>query len=274
MGTGLDMTDHGTQSAHVICEPLPITPAQKLFERWQRDHDERARDELVQRFLPLARKLARRYTGAHEPVDDLMQVASLGLVKAIDRFDYERGVAFSSFAVPTILGELKRYFRDFGWSVHVSRGVQDRALKIEDVRRRLTGRHGRSPSINELAEYMEVGVEEILEAVEATGAHHAISFETPRDDGDGEAGTLGDSFGSEDERFELVEFGATVARAAEHLSERERQVLALRFVRDMTQTEIAEEVGVSQMQVSRILRKAIARLRQLTGDVLPISADE
>src|SRR6202161_4027299 len=133
----------------------------ELFARWQEHGDRRAREELVERFLPLARNLARRYAGAREPFDDLLQVASLGLVKAIDRFDIDRGAAFSSFAVPTILGELKRYFRDLGWSVHVPRGAQERALKVQEAQERLTTRTGRPPTVHELAEYLELAVEDV-----------------------------------------------------------------------------------------------------------------
>src|SRR5450755_3837334 len=134
-----------------------------LFERWQRHNDVRARDELVERFLPLARKLARRYSGAREPFDDLLQVASLGLVKAVDRYDLSRGTAFSSFAVPTILGELKRYFRDLGWAVHVPRGAQERALKVEEAQQRVTAKTGRAPTVPELAQYMELSIEDVVE---------------------------------------------------------------------------------------------------------------
>src|SRR5690242_18616512 len=130
------------------------TDSEELFVRWQKHHDQRAREELVQRFLPLARKLARRYSGAREPFDDLLQVASLGLVKAIDRFDSTRGTAFSSFAVPTILGELKRYFRDLGWAVHVPRGAQELALKVEEAQQRLTAKSGRPPSVYDLAQFL------------------------------------------------------------------------------------------------------------------------
>jgi RNA polymerase sigma-B factor len=239
----------------------------ELFVRWQRRGDQRAREELVERYLPLARKLARRYQGAREPFDDLLQVASLGLVKAIDRFDYSRGTAFSSFAVPTILGELKRYFRDLGWAVHVPRGAQERALKVEEVQRKLTARAGHSPTVAELAEYMEISTEAVLDSLEAAASHHSVSLDTPREDHeDGEAGTLADLFGNEDERFASIDAGMTIANAARHLSERERQVLALRFLEDRTQTEIAEIVGVSQMQVSRILRRSVARLGELVGD--------
>jgi RNA polymerase sigma-B factor len=236
----------------------------ELFVRWQKFGEQRAREELVERFLPLARNLARRYAGAREPFDDLLQVASLGLVKAIDRFDIDRGAAFSSFAVPTILGELKRYFRDLGWSVHVPRGAQEQALKVQEAQERLTTRTGRPPTVSELAEYLEFSVEDVLDALETAAAHHSASLDAPREDGDEESGTLVDVFGEEDARYELVDATATIAVAAQQLSARERRVLALRFIHDMTQTQIAAEIGVSQMQVSRILRRALNQLRELT----------
>lgn len=236
----------------------------ELFVRWQKDGDQRAREELVERFLPLARNLARRYSGAREPFDDLLQVASLGLVKAIDRFDINRGAAFSSFAVPTILGELKRYFRDLGWSVHVPRGAQEQALKVQEAHERLTTKTGRPPTVTELAEYLELTVENILDALETAAAHHSTSLDAPREDRDDESGSLVDAFGDEDHRYQLVEETATISLAARELTPRERRVLALRFAGDMTQTQIAQEIGVSQMQVSRILRRALARLRELT----------
>jgi RNA polymerase sigma-B factor len=239
--------------------------SKELFRRWNERGDRQARDELVSRFLPLARKLAHRYRGAHEPYDDLFQVASLGLVKAIDRFDYERGTAFSSFAVPTILGELKRYFRDLGWSVHVPRGAQERALKVEETKQKLTARRGHPPTVQELAEFLEFSVEEVLEALETSGAHHAVSLDAPQTDDEGGAGTLASSFGEHDERFELIEDGLTIAAVARQLPLHERRVLHLRFVEDLTQTQIAEKIGVSQMQVSRILRHALGRLNELAN---------
>src|ERR1700704_791831 len=163
-----------------------------LFERWQDDGDQAAREELTRRFMPLARKLARRYVGAREPFDDLLQVASLGLVKAIDRFDASRGTAFSSFAVPTILGELKRYFRDLGWSVHVPRGAQELALKVEEAQQQLTTKTGRPPSVHELAQYLEMSIEGVLDALETASAHHSTSLDAPRDDGEDESGSLAD----------------------------------------------------------------------------------
>jgi RNA polymerase sigma-B factor len=236
----------------------------ELFVRWQQHGDRGARDELVRRFLPLARKLARRYTGAREPFDDLLQVASLGLVKAVDRYDADRGTAFSSFAVPTILGELKRYFRDLGWAVHVPRGAQELAVKVEEAQQRLTTRTGRAPTVPELAQYLEIEIADVLDALETARAHHASSLDAPHDDGEGESGSVVDSFGHEDPDLLRADDRVTVGEAARCLSEREREVLHLRFVEDLTQTQIAARVGVSQMQISRILRRAIARLGELT----------
>jgi RNA polymerase sigma-B factor len=236
----------------------------ELFDRWQRHGDRHARAELVERFLPLARKLARRYSGALEPFDDLLQVASLGLVKAVDRFDISRGTAFSSFAVPTILGELKRYFRDLGWAVHVPRGAQEQAIKVSQAQQQLRAKSGRAPTVPQLAEYLELSIEDVLDALETSRAHHASSLDAPYDDGEGESGAVVDSFGGDDPGLRLVEERLTLGTAAQRLSPREREVLLLRFVQDMTQTQIAERIGVSQMQVSRILRRAVARLAELT----------
>ena len=246
----------------------------ELFLRWQRDDDQAAREQLVELFLPLARKLARRYAGAHEPFEDLFQVASYGLLRAVDRFDPDRGIAFSSFAVPTIVGELKRYFRDLGWSAHVPRGAQELALKVQRVQDKLTTSGGRSPTVHELAQYMELSIEQVLEGLEAAAAHHAASLEVPRDDGDGEAGTLADTFGVEDAGFELVENSTTLAAAMRLLSDRDRRVLTLRFFEDRTESEIAEVIGVSQMQISRILHRAIAKLSDATQSETNDSVDQ
>jgi RNA polymerase sigma-B factor len=236
-----------------------------LFHRWQEDGDRGARDALIEQFLPLARSLARRYHRSSEPFEDLLQVASLGLVKAVDRFDARRGHAFASFAVPTILGELKRYFRDCGWSVHVPRGPQERALKVEDAQQRLTGKLGRAPTVYEIAEFLEMSTEEVLEAIDAAGAYESLSLDAPRPTADGDSGTYGEALGSEDDRYELVDADVSIAAAIRYLPARERHVLHLRFVEDMTQTQIAAQIGVSQMQVSRLLRRAIAQLRELTA---------
>lgn len=235
-----------------------------LFVRWQEDRDAHARDLLVARFMPLARSLARRYDRSSEPFDDLLQVASLGLIKALDRFDVDRGHAFASFAVPTILGELKRYFRDSGWAVHVPRGPQERALKVEEAQQRLTSDRGRPPTVAELGEYLEMTTEDVLEGMAAGHAYDALSLDAPRPSDSGDAVTYGDSFGEIDPRYALVDADATIAGALRHLPARERLVLQLRFVEDLTQTDIAARVGVSQMQVSRLLRHSLEQLRILT----------
>jgi RNA polymerase sigma-B factor len=235
----------------------------RLLLRYHEHGDAAAREELVERFLPLARQLARRYQRTNEPLDDLMQVASVGLVKAIDRFDPARGTAFSTYAVPTILGELKRYFRDSGWAVHVPRGMQERVMKLDTAAQELHRKLGRSPSPKELGGELSLSEEEVLEAMEAASAYDAVSLEQQRSDTDnGSSGdTFQDKLGTEEERYELVEYGATIAPTLKALSPRERLILHLRFVEDMTQSEIADQIGVSQMHVSRLIRRSLARLR-------------
>jgi RNA polymerase sigma-B factor len=232
----------------------------RLLERYHRSGDQTAREALVERFLPLARQLARRYQRGGEPLDDLIQVASLGLLKAIDRFEPSRDTAFSSFAVPTILGELKRHFRDRGWSVRVPRDLQEMSVRVDRVAEDLSHELGRAPTPAEIAENIGATSEQVLEAREAAGAYRAISLDRPRDEeeeGDGIAETMG----AEDPGFGLAEDAATVERLMAVLNDREREVLRLRFVEDLTQSEIGARVGVSQMHVSRLIRQAIARLR-------------
>lgn len=251
--------------------PRSLLPAgaredvERLFERWQRDGEAAARDALTQRFMPLARSLARRYDRSSEPFEDLLQVASLGLLKAIDRFDTSRGRPFPAFAVPTILGEMRRHFRDAGWSVHVPRGAQERALRVRDAHERLVNECGRAPTVNQVAQYLEMDVEEVLDALQAIRAYETLSLDAPRPDADGEPGAVsyGETLGEEDGRYELVELGATVGAVLDHLAPREREILRLRFVEDLTQTEIATRVGISQMQVSRLLRRSLEELRSL-----------
>src|SRR5215213_8054481 len=184
----------------------------RLLERYARDRSPTVREELVDRFMPLARRLAARYAGGAEPFDDLVQVASVGLVKAIDRFDPERGTAFSTFAVPTILGELKRHFRDRGWSVHVPRDVQERILKVERAMADLPAKLGHSPTIQEIGERIEASDEEVLEAMHASQGHHAVSLDATSTMGDGEEpGPLKDRMGAEDLSFDTVEYGEAIA---------------------------------------------------------------
>jgi len=233
----------------------------RLLELYHRTGDPAAREALVQRFLPLARQLARRYQRGGESLDDLIQVASLGLLKAVDRFEPSRPTAFSSFAVPTILGELKRHFRDRGWSVRVPRDLQELTVKVDRVGEELAGGLGRAPTPLEIGEHIGVTVEQVLEAREAAGAYRAVSLDRPHDD-DEEGGGMTESFGVEDPGFGRAEDSATVDRLLSALSEREREVLRLRFSEDLTQSEIGARVGVSQMHVSRLIRQAVARLRE------------
>src|SRR5919197_378171 len=224
-------------------EPAGPTRAEedrRLLIRYHRHGDEAARELLVERLLPLARRIARRYRRWGEPLDDLVQVATLGLIKAIDRFDPARETAFSSYAVPTMLGELKRYFRDNGWAVHVPRGMQERVMQVDSAMKELSRKLGRSPSAQEVARALSIDTESVLEAMEAASAYDAVSLESYRfgDEGDGE--TYAESIGVEDDRFELVEYGAAIAPTLQALPARDRIVLHLRFVEDMTQAEITE----------------------------------
>ena len=233
----------------------------RLLIRYHREGDPAAREQLVTRFLPLARQLARRYQRGGEQLDDLIQVASLGLLKAIDRFDPARETAFSSFAVPTILGELKRHFRDKGWSVRVPRDLQELAVKVDRVGDEMSRELGRAPTPAELAERTGTTLEQVLEAREASAAYRAVSLDRPRSEDEEEGDCFADAFGAVDPGFGLAEDSATVERLMRVLNEREREVLRLRFAEDLTQSEIGQRVGVSQMHVSRLIRQSIARLR-------------
>jgi RNA polymerase sigma-B factor len=232
-----------------------------LFEELARTGDVGARERLVERYLPLARQLARRYQHPEESLDDLLQVASVGLVKAIDRFDPGREVAFSSYAVPTILGEIKRHFRDRTWAVRVPRDLQELALKVERLVGDLTRELHRQPSVGELAQRLDTTEEAVLEALEAASAYRATSFDAPRGAESEPGETLADAVGDVEEGFARAEERATLDRLMLAITPREREVLRLRFEEDLTQAEIGERIGVSQMQVSRLIRQAIARLR-------------
>jgi RNA polymerase sigma-B factor len=236
-----------------------------LFLRYQRHGDMAAREDLVRRFLPLARRLARRYERGSEPLDDLVQVASVGLVKAIDRFETDHGANFSSYAVPTILGELKRHFRDSGWALHVPRGMQERVLQINEAVEQLGGDLGRSPNPREVAEQLSMPVEEVLEAMEAGAAYDTVSLDAPLRSSDDERTTYADSVGEPDSHYNIVEHSATLGRAMQALPQRERMILYLRFAEGLTQVEIAERIGISQMHVSRLIRRALERLRVVAG---------
>jgi RNA polymerase sigma-B factor len=245
-----------------VAEPLRSRVAQerRLFERYRRHGDGAARDALVMRYLPLAHHFARRYAGSGNYAEDLEQVAAIGLLNAIDRFDPDRGIAFSSYAVPTIVGEVKRYFRDKGWAVRVPRELQERALVVERVGEELERELGRVATIEQVAQRMQVTTEQALEARLASRAHHGISLDRPDGDSDDEGRTLGDGLGTTDPGFARAEESMTFDRLLSAVDERERTILRLRFREDLTQREIAERVGLSQMHVSRIIRQAVAQL--------------
>ncbi len=238
----------------------------ELFARWQQDEDQGAREALVERFMPLARSLARRYDRSSEPYEDLLQVAALGLLKAMDRFDPARGPSFASFAIPTILGEMRRYFRDSGWSLHVPRGDKERALKVRDAQEAFANEHGHAPTVGQLAQYLELEDEQVIDALLAIQAYESLSLDAPRPGADDDAITYGDSVGEDDARYELIELDATVVAVLDQIPARERQILRMRFVDGLTQTQIAGRVGVSQMQVSRLLRRSLEQLRALTQE--------
>jgi RNA polymerase sigma-B factor len=232
----------------------------ELFERYLAQGDVDARQQLIERFLPLARKLVRNFERPGESTDDLMQVASLGLVKAVDRFELDRGTAFSSFAVPTIVGELKRYLRDSGWDVHVPRAMQERALRVNQVLGELARSLGRSPNPSEVAQATGLSQEDVLEAMEAGMAYDSLSLESPSSD-EPDAVPYSERIAVEESGYELAEYTATLAPRLQALPPRDRLVLRLRFEEDLTQSEIAERIGVSQMHVSRLIRAALQRLR-------------
>jgi RNA polymerase sigma-B factor len=231
------------------------------FHRERRPED---REALVRRYLPLARHLAARYAGGSEATDDLEQVASLGLLKALDRYDPSLGTSFSSYAVPTITGELRRHFRDHSWRIRVPRDVQELAVRVGKLEADLRGELGRAATAAELAEGIGCSVEEVLDAREAAGANRMSSLDAPlREDAD--AGSLADVLGARDLRLDAVERAAALGSVLEILSDRDREILRLRFEEDLTQAEIARHVGLSQMHVSRLIRAALGKLRD-AGD--------
>lgn len=234
----------------------------ELWERFARDHEPAVREELVRRNMAFAKRLALRYRGASESFDDLLQVANLGLINAVDRFDPERGIPFTAFASPTILGELKRHFRDRVWTVRVPRGLHDRMAEVDKAVTELTKKLQRSPSVGEIAERLGLEQTDVLEVMEANHNRRPLSLDRPAGAEDSDEAPPSEWVGEEDERFELVEGRIALEAALPYLEERERVVLRLRFVEDMTQSQIAERIGHSQMHVSRILRRALARIRK------------
>ena len=230
-----------------------------------KEGDAAAKEELVERFMPLAKRLASRYRAGSESQEDLQQVAYVGLLKAIDRYEPAAG-PFMRFAVPTILGELKRHFRQTRWSVHVPRSLQERVLDVSGAIEALSGTLGRSPTPADVAEATGLELEEVLEAMDATTANNPIALDAPYGGEDGSEVTLSETVGDTDEGYELVELGEAVAPAVRALPPRERCILHLRFVEDLTQLEIAERIGISQMHVSRLLRRALDSLQEAAAE--------
>lgn len=221
-----------------------------------------ARNSLVAMHLPLVNYLSRRYANRGEPIEDLTQVGAVGLLKAIDRFEPERGLAFSTFATPTILGEIKRHFRDRAWMVRPPRSLQELRVHIARAREELSQQLDRSPTTAELAQFMDVGEDEVIEGIAAASGYSAVSIDAPTDDGTSSVGSMIEQrLGGLDEGMELVERRQCVAPLLDELPERDRQIIFLRFFREMTQMEIADELGISQMHVSRLLTQILAKLQ-------------
>jgi RNA polymerase sigma-B factor len=238
-----------------------------LLRRYHEDGDLAARDQLIERYMALVRSLARRYAYRGEQLDDLTQIGAIGLIKAIDRFDVDRGVELTTYATPNIMGEIKRHFRDKGWSVRVPRGLQELNVKLSKLIEEQTVQLGRSPTIPELAKVAGVDEELVVEAIESGRAYSSVSLSTGggQDDEGGELDPL-DSLGSEEPQYEVSEDRAMLAPGFRALDERERLILHMRFFEGLTQSQIAQQVGISQMHVSRLIRRALERIRDEIGD--------
>jgi RNA polymerase sigma-B factor len=242
-----------TDRASELIQALAATPAGDPGRA-------RLRERAIEAWIPLARHLANRYAGRGEPVDDLSQVAVMGLIKAIDRFDTERGIEFAGFAIPTIVGELKRHFRDRTWSIRVPRRLQELRLAITGANNTLSHTLGRSPTVADIAAHLNISEEDVLEGLEGARAYNSTSLSTPTSDDSGT--TLADTLGEQDSGYELTELRVALGPALASLDEREQKIVSLRFYGNLTQTEIAEQVGISQMHVSRLLTKALIKLRK------------
>ena len=235
--------------------------ARTLFEQLKTSTDPRVRDELVEMHLPLVEYLARRFRNRGEPLDDLIQVATIGLIKSVDRFDTERGVEFSTYATPTIVGEIKRHFRDKGWAIRVPRRLQELKLALTKATSELSQKQGRAPTVAELAAFLKLSEEEILEGLESANAYSAISLDSP-DGADDDSPAVADTLGQVDDALEGVEYRESLKPLLERLPPREKKILLLRFFGNMTQSQIATDLGISQMHVSRLLARTLAQLRE------------
>ena len=241
---------------------MTATDDKQLLRRYHQDGDLQAREELIERYMSLVRSLARRYAYRGEQLDDLVQIGAIGLIKAIDRFNLERGVELTTYATPNIIGEIKRHFRDKGWSVRVPRGLQELNVQVSKLVEQLTVQLGRSPTIAELAEAAGVEEEDVLEALESGRAYSSVSLSPGgASDEEGELDPL-ESLGTEDPEYEVSEDRAVLAPGFKVLDERERRILHLRFFSGLTQSQIAEQIGISQMHVSRLIRRSLEKIRE------------
>jgi RNA polymerase sigma-B factor len=261
-GTGGDDRTRSNRARVVLERPIHSVSEYDLLRLARLQGDKVAREELITRYLPLVRSLARRFMSRGQPLEDLIQVGSIGLIKAIDRFDLDRGVELSTYATPTILGEIKRYFRDKGWAVKVPRALQDLNVRLNRVVEHMTVDLQRSPTIAELASATQVSEEEVVEALESGRAYTSVSIFSGGAAEDEESMELLDCLGQEEPAYDLFEQRRVLAPAMGRLDPRERLILHLRFFEGMTQTQVAARIGISQMHVSRLIRKSIDSLRE------------
>jgi RNA polymerase sigma-B factor len=240
-----------------------LVAAQRRYATLAADDPDRQqlREQLISGYLPLAERLARRFAGRGEPLEDLVQVASVGLIHAVDRFEPERGADFLSFAVPTITGELRRYFRDHGWSMRVPRRLKDLHLAIRNTQAELTQQLGRAPRPSEIADRLELSTAKVIEGLQAAETYTSASLDEPLDRPNG-AATLGESLGDLDGELDLIDDRETLRLVLAQLTPRDRTILTLRFFRGLTQTQIAEQIGLSQMHVSRVLRQTLTLIHE------------
>lgn len=233
----------------------------ELFRRFKEEGDMDAREKLVMSHLNLVRFIANKFKNRGEPIDDLVQVGYLGLLKAIDRFDPSRGLEFTTFATPTIMGEIKRHFRDKGWSVRVPRRLQELSAKVNQATDTLTSQLQRSPTIAEIADYLDATVDEVLEAMESSSAYSSVSLEAPSGADDDDIPSVIDRYATEDSDLAFTDDRIIIEEALASFSPRERDVIEMRFLKGMTQIEIAEKLGISQVQVSRLLRRTLKKIQ-------------
>ena len=236
-----------------------------LLRRYHEDGDLQAREQLIEQYMSLVRSLARRYSYRGEQLEDLVQIGAIGLIKAIDRFDLDRGVELTTYATPNIIGEIKRHFRDKGWSVRVPRGLQELNVQLSRLVEQLTVQLSRSPTIPELAKAAGVEEEEVLEALESGRAYTSLSLSVGGGGGDDDDLDPLESLGTEEHQYEVSEDRAVLAPGFKALDERERKILQLRFFEGLTQSQIAQQVGISQMHVSRLIRRALEKIREEIG---------